>query len=198
VHYHCSRFGLLFFILLFLSFLSLSSLPVWRENRLLFLAERSAATPNSSTLTTNTSSNSSSSNSNSSGNSTLHAASKRTLNNTGTTTGSSGSSSSSSSRNGNSSRSSGGLYSYGAYFAAVALSDVLLVRVAPPLLFALATYPLAGLSTQGGSPRLLVLAVILVLADVASALAAMGVVSVCTTTVLRSYLLLLQHCSKCV
>jgi cytoskeletal protein RodZ len=172
VHSYCSRFGLLFFILLFLSFLSLSSLPVWRENRLLFLAERSAATPNS-TLTTNNNNISSSSSSN-----TLHAAPRRTLN---STTNSSTSSSSSSSS------SSGGLYSYGAYFAAVALSDVLLVRVAPPLLFALATYPLAGLSTQGGSPRLLVLAVILVLADVASALAAMGVVSDCIDIILMLY-----------
>jgi hypothetical protein len=135
---------------------------VWRENRLLFLAERSAATPNS-TLTNNNSNSTSSTSTNA-----LHTAPKRTLNGTNTSSNSSSSSSSSSSR---------GLYSYGAYFAAVALSDVLLVRVAPPLLFALATYPLAGLSTQGGSPRLLILAVILVLADVASALAAMGVVS---------------------
>jgi hypothetical protein len=140
---------------------------VWRENRLLFLAERSAATPNS-TLTTDPN--------NSSKSNTLHTAPKRALSSTSTANISNGSSSNSDNSS-TSSSSSGGLYSYGAYFAAVALSDVLLVRVAPPLLFALATYPLAGLSTQGGSPRLLVLAVILVLADVASALAAMGVVS---------------------
>jgi ATP-binding cassette, subfamily G (WHITE), member 2 len=39
-----NRFGLLFFILLFLSLMSLSSLPIWKETMLLFFRERDAGT----------------------------------------------------------------------------------------------------------------------------------------------------------
>lgn len=39
-----NRFGLLFFILLFLSLQSLSSLPIWKESMLLFRRERDAGT----------------------------------------------------------------------------------------------------------------------------------------------------------
>jgi len=34
------RFGIMFFLLLYLSLLSLTSLPIWREDQHLFVAER--------------------------------------------------------------------------------------------------------------------------------------------------------------
>lgn len=76
-----ARFGALFFLLLYLSLLSLTSLPVWREDRRLFLSE-----------------------------------------------------------------SIGGAYGHLAYFTSVALADILLVRVLPPLAFAVLGYPLMGLN----------------------------------------------------
>ncbi|CAN0512605.1 unnamed protein product, partial [Ectocarpus sp. 12 AP-2014] len=79
-----SRFGVLFFLLLYLSLLSLTSLPVWREDRRLFLSE-----------------------------------------------------------------SMGGAYGHLPYFLSVALADVLLVRVVPPLAFAVLAYPLMGLNDYG-------------------------------------------------
>lgn len=39
-----NRFGLLFFLLFFLSLMSLSSLPIWKESMLLFYRERDAGT----------------------------------------------------------------------------------------------------------------------------------------------------------
>ena len=75
------RLGVLFFLLLYLSLLSLTSLPVWREDRRLFLSE-----------------------------------------------------------------SMGGAYGHLPYFTSVALADVLLVRVVPPLAFAVVAYPLMGLN----------------------------------------------------
>ncbi|CAN0070216.1 unnamed protein product, partial [Ectocarpus sp. 8 AP-2014] len=106
-----SRFGVLFFLLLYLSLLSLTSLPVWREDRRLFLSE-----------------------------------------------------------------SMGGAYGHLPYFLSVALADVLLVRVVPPLAFAVLAYPLMGLNDYGdGKWTLFWFSVILVLANVAVALAAMGI-----------------------
>ncbi|CAM9125191.1 unnamed protein product [Ectocarpus sp. 6 AP-2014] len=106
-----SRFGVLFFLLLYLSLLSLTSLPVWREDRRLFLSE-----------------------------------------------------------------SMGGAYGHLPYFLSVALADVLLVRVVPPLAFAVLAYPLMGLNDYGdGKWTLVWFSVILVLANVAVALAAMGI-----------------------
>ena len=77
------RFGVLFFLLLYLSLMSLTSLPVWREDRRLFLTE-----------------------------------------------------------------SMGGAYGHLPYFASVALADILLVRVLPPLAFAVVGYPLIGLNSS--------------------------------------------------
>lgn len=37
-----NRLGVLFFLLLFLSLMALSSLPIWRDERLLFYRERAA------------------------------------------------------------------------------------------------------------------------------------------------------------
>ncbi|CAM9880828.1 unnamed protein product, partial [Sphacelaria rigidula] len=77
-----NRFGALFFLLLYLSLLSLTSLPVWREDRRLFLTE-----------------------------------------------------------------SMGGAYGHLPYFTSVALADILLIRVIPPLVFAVLAYPLMGLNS---------------------------------------------------
>lgn len=77
------RFGVLFFLLLYLSLLSLTSLPVWREDRRLFLTEMM-----------------------------------------------------------------GGAYGHFPYFTSVALADILLVRVVPPLAFAVLAYPLLGLNDE--------------------------------------------------
>eukprot|EP00854_Cymbomonas_tetramitiformis_P007476 gene7476-8901_t len=74
-----NRLGSLFFILIYLAFMSLSSLPLWREERLLFLRERAA-----------------------------------------------------------------GVYSTGAYFAAVILFDIVPLRILPPLFFTFITYPMIG------------------------------------------------------
>lgn len=76
------RFGALFFLLLYLSLLSLTSLPIWREDRRLFLSESMA-----------------------------------------------------------------GAYGHLPYFTSVALADILLIRVIPPLAFAVVGYPLMGLNT---------------------------------------------------
>ncbi|CAM9471474.1 unnamed protein product, partial [Hapterophycus canaliculatus] len=104
-------FGALFFLLLYLSLLSLTSLPVWREDRRLFLSEAM-----------------------------------------------------------------GGAYGHLPYFTSVALADILLVRVLPPLAFAVVGYPLMGLNSEPDNPGcLLWFAGILVLANVTVALAAMGV-----------------------
>ena len=37
-----NRLGVLFFLLLYLSLMSLSSLPIWRDERLLYIKERAA------------------------------------------------------------------------------------------------------------------------------------------------------------
>ncbi|CAN0445330.1 unnamed protein product, partial [Hapterophycus canaliculatus] len=92
------RLGVLFFLLLYLSLLSLTSLPVWREDRRLFLSE-----------------------------------------------------------------SMGGAYGHLAFFLSVALADVLLVRVVPPLAFAVVAYPVMGLNDfPDGKWTLLWFSVILV------------------------------------
>ncbi|CAN0547931.1 unnamed protein product, partial [Ectocarpus sp. 12 AP-2014] len=105
-----SRFGVLFFLLLYLSLLSLTSLPVWREDRRLFLSE-----------------------------------------------------------------SMGGAYGHLPYFLSVALADVLLVRVVPPLAFAVLAYPLMGLNDYGDGKWTAFFFFGQVLANVAVALAAMGI-----------------------
>ncbi|CAM9554685.1 unnamed protein product, partial [Ectocarpus sp. 13 AM-2016] len=105
------RFGVLFFLLLYISLLSLTSLPVWREDRRLFLSEAM-----------------------------------------------------------------GGAYGHLPYFTSVALADILLIRVLPPLAFAVVGYPLMGLNSEPDNPGcLLWFAGILVLANVTVALAAMGI-----------------------
>ena len=75
-----NRMGALFFVLLYLTLMSLSSLPMWREDRLLFLREKAA-----------------------------------------------------------------GAYDTASYFVAVVAFDVLALRAAPPLFFALVAYPTIGL-----------------------------------------------------
>ncbi|CAN0134673.1 unnamed protein product, partial [Ectocarpus sp. 4 AP-2014] len=106
-----SEFGILFFLLLYLALLSLTSLPVWREDRRLFLSEAM-----------------------------------------------------------------GGAYGHLPYFTSVALADILLIRVLPPLAFAVVGYPLMGLNSEPDNPGcLLWFAGILVLANVTVALAAMGI-----------------------
>ncbi|CAN0017439.1 unnamed protein product, partial [Ectocarpus fasciculatus] len=105
------EFGVLFFLLLYLALLSLTSLPVWREDRRLFLSEAM-----------------------------------------------------------------GGAYGHLPYFTSVALADILLIRVLPPLAFAVMGYPLMGLNSEPDNPGcLLWFAGILVLANVTVALAAMGI-----------------------
>ncbi|CAN0220288.1 unnamed protein product, partial [Ectocarpus sp. 8 AP-2014] len=105
------EFGILFFLLLYLALLSLTSLPVWREDRRLFLSEAM-----------------------------------------------------------------GGAYGHLPYFTSVALADILLIRVLPPLAFAVMGYPLMGLNSEPDNPGcLLWFAGILVLANVTVALAAMGI-----------------------
>ena len=103
-----NRLGALFFMLLFLSLMSLSSLPVWSQDRLLFLRERAA-----------------------------------------------------------------GCYSTNAYFAATLLFDFVPLRVLPPFLFGLISYPMIGLH-----PRchlcLLRFTSVLVLANLASAASCMA------------------------
>ena len=74
------RFGSLFFTLLYLSLSSLSSLPVWRDDRLIFMRERSS-----------------------------------------------------------------GCYQTFAYFIAVVLFDILPLRLLPPALFSIVSYPMIGL-----------------------------------------------------
>ncbi|CAM9849699.1 unnamed protein product, partial [Laminaria digitata] len=93
-----SRLGVMFFLLLYLSLLSLTSLPVWREDRRLFLTETM-----------------------------------------------------------------GGAYGHLPYFVSVALADVLLVRVVPPLAFAVVAYPVMGLNDfSDGKSTLFWFALILV------------------------------------
>ena len=79
-----NRLGVLFFMLFYLGLLSMSSLPVWRDEQALYAHERRA-----------------------------------------------------------------GAYSDGAYFCAVVLCDLLLVRMLPPLSFAVVTYRWIGLKTVG-------------------------------------------------
>lgn len=102
-----NRFGLLFFILLFLSLLSLSSLPIWKESMLLFRREQDARA-----------------------------------------------------------------YSTTAYYTARVLFDVIPLRVVPPLLFMVISYPMVGL--HAGSMRYTVaFGLTLVLGNVASTLLCM-------------------------
>jgi ATP-binding cassette, subfamily G (WHITE), member 2 len=102
-----NRFGLLFFILLFLSLLSLSSLPIWKESMLLFYRERDA-----------------------------------------------------------------GAYTTSAFFIARVLFDIVPLRVVPPLLFLVHTYPQVGLHA-GSVGCTLWFGVSLVLGNVASTLLCM-------------------------
>ena len=57
----------------------------------------------------------------------------------------------------------GGAYGHLSYFTSVALVDVLLIRVLPPLIFAVVAYPVMGLNTfSDGQLTLLWFALILV------------------------------------
>ncbi|KAK3261310.1 hypothetical protein CYMTET_29779 [Cymbomonas tetramitiformis] len=96
-----NRLGSLFFILIYLAFMSLSSLPLWREERLLFLRERAA-----------------------------------------------------------------GVYSTGAYFAAVILFDIVPLRILPPLFFTFITYPMIGYEDDGTLWRRAAFSITLVLLNV--------------------------------
>jgi ATP-binding cassette, subfamily G (WHITE), member 2 len=102
-----NRFGLIFFILLFLSLLSLSSLPIWKEAMLLFYRERDA-----------------------------------------------------------------GAYGTTAFFAAHSLFELIPLRVVPPLLFMVVTYPMVGLHA-GSVACTLAFGAALVLGNVASTLLCM-------------------------
>ncbi|KXZ50395.1 hypothetical protein GPECTOR_16g568 [Gonium pectorale] len=102
------RFGCLFFMLLFLSLLSLSSLPVWRDEALLFRRERAS-----------------------------------------------------------------GVYGTAAYFTAVVLWDFLPLRVLPPALFTLVSYPMVGLRADPRSAAAHWL--LLTLANVTAAAANMSI-----------------------
>jgi len=75
-----NRMGVLFFIILYLTLMSLSSLPIWKEDQILFRRERAS-----------------------------------------------------------------GVYGTNAYFSAVVLFDVVILRVIPPLFFACVTYWMVGL-----------------------------------------------------
>ncbi|KAK3262065.1 hypothetical protein CYMTET_29063 [Cymbomonas tetramitiformis] len=97
-----NRLGSLYFIVVYLAFMSLSSLPLWREERLLFLRERAS-----------------------------------------------------------------GVYSTGAYFAAVVLFDIVPLRILPPLFFTFITYPLIGYASDS-SMRPVKFSVTLILINVVS------------------------------
>lgn len=104
-----NRLGVLFFALLYLSLMALSSLPVWREERLLYCRERD-----------------------------------------------------------------GGLYRSHAYCLAVALFDVLPLRVVPPFFFALCAYWVIGLHPSCG-PCILWFCGVLVGANITAALMCMAI-----------------------
>ena len=107
-----NRMGVLFFIILYLTLMSLSSLPIWKEDQILFRRERAS-----------------------------------------------------------------GVYGTNAYFTAVVLFDVVILRVTPPLLFAFITYWMVGLHANLTSA--LCCALILIMTNVAASALCMcvGIVS---------------------
>jgi len=107
-----NRMGVLFFIILYLTLMSLSSLPIWKEDQILFRRERAS-----------------------------------------------------------------GVYGTNAYFTAVVLFDVVILRVIPPLLFAFITYWMVGLHANLTSA--LCCALILIMTNVAASALCMcvGIVS---------------------
>ena len=107
-----NRMGVLFFIILYLTLMSLSSLPIWKEDQILFRRERAS-----------------------------------------------------------------GVYGTNAYFTAVVLFDVVILRVLPPLLFAFITYWMVGLHANLTSA--LCCALILIMTNVAASALCMcvGIVS---------------------
>jgi len=107
-----NRMGVLFFIVLYLTLMSLSSLPIWKEDQILFRRERAS-----------------------------------------------------------------GVYGTNAYFTSVVLFDVIILRVMPPMFFAVFTYWMVGLHANLYSAMFC--AMILILTNVASSALCMcvGIVS---------------------
>ena len=107
-----NRMGVLFFIILYLTLMSLSSLPIWKEDQILFRRERAS-----------------------------------------------------------------GVYGTNAYFSAVVLFDVVILRVIPPLFFACVTYWMVGLHASMTSAMFC--AAILIMTNIAASALCMcvGIVS---------------------
>eukprot|EP00223_Ostreococcus_mediterraneus_P005998 CAMPEP_0179689398 /NCGR_PEP_ID=MMETSP0936-20121108/3175_1 /TAXON_ID=548131 ORGANISM="Ostreococcus mediterraneus, Strain clade-D-RCC2573" /NCGR_SAMPLE_ID=MMETSP0936 /ASSEMBLY_ACC=CAM_ASM_000574 /LENGTH=1734 /DNA_ID=CAMNT_0021562003 /DNA_START=11 /DNA_END=5218 /DNA_ORIENTATION=- len=107
-----NRMGVLFFIILYLTLMSLSSLPIWKEDQILFRRERAS-----------------------------------------------------------------GVYGTNAYFTAVVLFDVIILRVIPPIFFAVVTYWMVGL--HANIFNAVFCAVILIMTNVAASALCMcvGIIS---------------------